>query len=211
MDPTKDTRHFLETVLHAYERRVQIFSIVLKEVNRMLGQLHTEQEVLITDLRERLARSCSLRRKDFDRIMARAGLPWKGAEEQTMPVLEGLEKEGKSLCEVLKRTCENPGPAGLPKLRAISREILSRLEESERQAIRILRKAQVHQEEMRSALKGLVSKGESISIEDLYRTIQGLNMHWGAGKTETGNILEDLQEVRAETHVRWANVLERVQ
>lgn len=202
-------RELLKTIVGAYERRIEVFAQVMRETNQLLMGLTAKQEVLLAQLRQRLARARSLRRKDFD-LMMEGARPKAGEEKDLLlPFLESLEKEGRALCEALKKAFRNPGAAGLGELQARSSQTLNRLEEKEREAIRMLRRAQLRQEELSAALKGLACKGEGLTIAEFRGVIKGLRLRRGAGEAEPGRILEDLEFAQEEANLRWARTLAR--
>lgn len=201
----KDSIGAAGTVFTAYEHRVEVFGRVMREVERVLKDSRAEQETLISELRERLAKTRSLRRKDFDTMMAGTGLS-EGDHSIGQAALE-LEKEGRTLCGMLKRACRTPAAAGVSRLKALSDEILSGLDALEREAIRRLKRMQLRQEELRGALDKLVRKGEGIRIQDLRRVAQGLRLLQEMGRSEPGALLDDLEIARREASYRWAEAL----
>lgn len=199
---------FLQPVLKAYEMRVSVFGRVLREAHRMFRHLRDEQETLIMELKERLARNRSLRRKDFDAMISSLGYIREEADDAAMLALEEFKKEGRDLCAVLKKACARPDPRGLRELKVATGETIARLEDSERAAILELRRQQIAQEEINAGLRAVVLKGDGARIQDLRKVVKTVVLSRQAMESEPGTILEDLQMVREEAGVRWAAALQ---
>lgn len=197
---------FFKTALESLENRVELFGAVTKDAHRMIQAAHDEQERLLGVLKENLAKNCSLRRKDFDLVVDRSGIAAQMEPDRLLPLLERLESEARALCEELRRE-QNARSRGFQARKAICKQALSRLAETEREALRLIRGAQLFQQELREALGRLVLKGDGVQLQDLQRVFQSYQLRREAGRSLLGTVLEDWDRLRTESNMRWSNML----
>ena len=145
--------------------------------------LDEERERLKTGLQKTLAKNCSLRRKDFNRLMERvlsdSNKNREAIEEEQSRVREKVKEyldEQKQLANYLRQQLvelaqEKTDKSGLD---AVIGNIRAMYEDKGQQLFAMLRDFQLHleafqreQEEINHKLQRLVDRGESLSLEDL--------------------------------------------
>ena len=73
----------------------------------------------------------------------------------------------------------------------------------EREISTALKNFYLEQEELGSALKRLLSKGDGIRIRDFKKTIKGIQTYWGQRESEVTNVFEEFERVREEVEAEW--------
>jgi hypothetical protein len=145
--------------------------------------LDEERERLKTGLQKTLAKNCSLRKKDFDRLLERVlsnSNKNRGAiEEERSRVREKVKEyldEQKQLANYLRQQLVELAQEKKDKgcLDAIIGNIKATYEDKGQRLFTMLREFQLHleafqreQEEINHKLQRLVDRGESLSLEDL--------------------------------------------
>jgi hypothetical protein len=187
-----------------------------------LDLLDEERAQLETDLQKTLARHCSLRKKDFDKLLDRvlAGvnkhreaikLERKQVQEQVTTYIE----EHKRLADYLHQQMvelagENMDHGALTKMLVAIR---SRYEDTGQRLFAMLREFQVHlesfrreQEDINARLQRLVDRGESLRIEDLRqleaaRDDQARKADRGLRREEVDRLLAHFRQQRLESRL----------
>jgi hypothetical protein len=145
--------------------------------------LDGDREKLRTGLQKTLTRNCSLRRKDFNRLMERvlsdSDKNKKAIEEERNRVREKVKEyleEQKQLANYLRQQLVELAQEKTDKscLDAVIGNIRAMYENKGQQLFAMLRDFQLHlenfrreQEEINRKLQRLVDRGESLSLEDL--------------------------------------------
>jgi len=155
-------------------------AVIFKE---SLDKFSGERETLKNSLQETLAKSCSLRKKDFnfliEKILADSEREKKEIEEEQKQVGEGLEeylKEQKRLATSLRENLTRviQGEKDGESLEQIINEIKATYQNKGEKIFGLLRSFQLHletfqkgQKEINHKLQQLVDRGESLKIKDL--------------------------------------------
>jgi chromosome segregation ATPase len=174
----------------SYENRISMVEELLSTAYQTVAtsdgsliELDKETERLRISLRETLVKNCSLRRKDFDNLMekvlADSERKRKEIEEEQKQVRKELKDyldEQKALTSSVKEelTVFTQKKTNKDSLTATIDEFRSAYQKKGRQVFALLRNFQSRleifqreQEEINHKLQRLVSRGESLRIEDL--------------------------------------------
>ena len=147
------------------------------------GALDEERDRLRTSLQKTLAKNCFLRRKDFNRLMGRilsdSEKKRRALEEEQSLVREKVKEyldEQKQLANCLRQQLVELAQGKTDKggLDAVINNIRAAYEGTGQQLFAMLRDFQLHldafqreQADINHKLRGLMERGESLSIEDL--------------------------------------------
>jgi len=171
-------------LISSYENRISVVEELLTTTasDDSLSKLDKKQEKLKTTLRETLVNNCSLRRKDFNKLMERMLSDFekdkKKIEEEQQQVRDKVkghlteQKElAASLREKLARFATDAEKDGL---KAAIQEFKTAYQDKGEQVFVVLRDFQSRldvfqreQEEVNHKLQRLVDRGECLKIEDL--------------------------------------------
>lgn len=180
----------LLNLVSSYEERVAMVEEVIASAYHAavasdadLVELQNERERLRTALRELLAKNCSLRRKDFDKllekILADSKIKREEIEEEQNRVMEGLDgylKEQKGLISRLRESLERlaEGEAEWSGVAAAVADLKGTCQDKGKQLLSTLRAFQLsltayrkEEEGINQALRRLVEKGGLATTEDL--------------------------------------------
>lgn len=206
MGTGEDLRALAHSIIDSYEMRVRTVNGLMDQAHHFLRSFQVELEEMIVQIRDNLARSESLRKKDFDRMISdvveRLSQTEQEAEE-SFEVFHGQEKEmiGRLREVVLKGSRSNLGD-----IEAIREDILKKQKEREKSIVRALKRFQIEQEELRVALRNVLSKGERVKVKDLKMMLKLLRAQQGDRDAEMSRMLEDLDVVRDRVQTQWQSV-----
>ncbi|MFQ5904580.1 MAG: hypothetical protein ACE5JO_12920 [Candidatus Binatia bacterium] len=203
----EDLRTLASSVVDAYEMRVKAISPLMKKVAGLLSSFRREQEEMANELKDRLAKARSLRKKDFDHMMEEIRSRRNGREKEVVEVLERFQKEEEETIRGLRKVLTKDQHPRSEDFKVLKEEILSRHKERERVVTEMLRDFHLEQEELSNALRRLLSKGQDAKIKDLKLTITSLKVRRVHRQSEIGKILENLESVQDQVVNKWIKLI----
>ncbi len=184
-----------------------------------LDILDEERERLRTGLQKTLTKNCSLRRKDFDRLMERvlsdSAKNREAIEEERSRVREKVKEyleEQKQLASYLRQQLIELTQEKTDKgcLDAVIGKIKATYEDTGQRLFAILRDFQLHlevfrreQEAINHKMQRLMERGESLSLEDMRQleaaeALQKRAKGRGSRRKEVDNLLAHFRQQRQE-------------
>jgi hypothetical protein len=188
------------------------------------GALDEEREKLKSSLQKTLAKNCSLRRKDFNRLMERVLSESNGRREaiekergQLREKVKEYLNEQKELANCLREQIfelaqEKADKSGLD---AVINNIRAAYEGAGQQLFAMLRDFQLHldafqreQADINYKLRGLMERGESLSIEDLRqlelaKACRDRKVERELRREQVGRLLAHFKQQRQESSHQW--------
>jgi len=196
----------IESVVDSYETRVITVGALMRQTVELLKRFDLEQEERVMELRDLLARAESLRRKDFDTLLAEIRTRRREKEERVAHALDRFLKEQGELVAWLRKVITN-GDIGLEEFKALSQGILTRQKGAQGDLSRMLRELHLEHEEMNIGLRRLLHKGERVRIEDFKAMIKAIQLRQGGRQDEVGKMLDELWGVDEEVATQWHKVI----
>ena len=187
--------------IDSYEKRVKLVMVLMREAARRIDGFFGEQDDMIGQLREGLARSEGLRKKDFDTFMGAILARRKEREEGTQHALDDLWKEEKEMMDALREVfTDEHADVDLEKIKT---EILSRHQNREKEITRMMMELHREQEELSTALNGLLAKGERVTVRDFRTMVSTFKIKNGNHGDEIGTVLDQLYTARQAVTSQW--------
>lgn len=196
----------VESVIDSYEARVKTVGALMKKTVEVLKRFDLEQEEKVVELRDLLAKAESLRRKDFDNLMAKIWARRREKEDKASHILDGFLKEQGELVAWLKKVIAD-GNIGLEEFKLLSQNFISRQKQAEEELSRMLRELHLEQEELGTGLKQLLRKGEKVRIKDFKAMIKAIRLRQEGRQDEVGKMLDELWGVDEEVATQWHKVM----
>ncbi len=206
MKAGNDLRALAESIIDSYEMRVKTVGALMDQANQFLISFQLEIEDMMAGLRANLAKTESLRKKDFDRMMSSVIERRSRTEEEAEDILKRFRAEEEEMIGRLRKIVLSGSRASLEDIRAIREDILTRQKEREKAIIRALKRFQIEQEDIRVALKSLLSKGEEVRINDFRIMVKSLRSEQSDRDAKLTRILEDFDVVRDRVQTQWQAV-----
>lgn len=98
----RNLKDLIKDIIASYDARVKVVGEIVEDTHKMLGEFKERREGMSKELREILAKSESLRKKDFDRMMADIVSRQNEREGEVRKMLEDFRKEEESVAEKLR-------------------------------------------------------------------------------------------------------------
>jgi Fe2+ transport system protein B len=207
MGSVEDMRNLAQGLVDSYEMRVKTVSALMKETAELLKKFRVEQEEMVTELRNTLAKAESLRKKDFDSMMKGIQTQQMEREERVAHMVEKFQREQEEMVAELRRIVTESGCVKPERLANLKAAISVQERKREREVAQVLRDFHREQEELNTALRGLLSKGESVRIKDFKAVVKALEIQRKGRDSEVGKILEEFGRVCEEVSAKWRKVM----
>jgi len=207
MDSIKETKDVIKAILDSYETRVETVSALMRQTIQVLKNFQRQQEEMTEELKNILAKTQFLRKKDFDKMMEGIWINRREREKEVHKTLESFLREEKGMIDELRRFLSSEKLVKLDDFMILKERILNCQREREKKVSQALKSFHLEQEELSTALKRLLLKGERIRIRDFKNMIKGLQVHRIYKESSIGKALEELEIVDKEVDTAWQKVM----
>lgn len=99
----RNLKDIADNIVASYETRVKVVGGIIEDTHKMMDDFKEKREIMAEELQEVLAKRESLRKKDFDRMMADIISRQNEREKQVREMLENFRKEEEMVAEKLKK------------------------------------------------------------------------------------------------------------
>ena len=206
MQAGEELRALANSIIDSYEVRVSTVNTLMAQANNILKGFQIELEEMIAGLRDNLARSESLRKKDFEYMIKdviERRMQREQEAEQSFKLFQ--EEEGEMIAR-LRDIILNGNSSSPNDIETIREDILKRQKMREKKIVKSLKCFQIEQEELRIALKKLLSKGENVKIRDFKTMVNTLRVQQSDHDAEMIGMLEEFDIVRDKIQNQWQAV-----
>jgi hypothetical protein len=128
------------------------------------------------------------------------------SEQEVEQSLKLFQEQEEEMISRLREITLKGNRSGLEDIEAIRGDILRRQKEREKMIIRALKRFHIEQEELRVALKNLLSKGERVRIKDFRTMLQSIKAQESDRDAELAKMLDDFEVVRDRVQTQWQAV-----
>ena len=181
MPDVSQPSRLMEDILSSYEDRIAGVQSIFDTTHELIEGFQDsfldtkqEREKLKAEVRENLAKSESLRKKDFDNMMQGILSAQEQKEKEVRDLLKNYLNEQRAMAHTLRdnlaeiKGALTKGEAvRVKEFQAIIKEILARQDERKDEVASGLKDFQKAQQEMAKRLKELLAKGSELRIKDL--------------------------------------------
>ena len=202
----EDLRVLANSIIDSYEMRVSTVNALMNQAYHFLRSFQTELEDMIVRVRDNLAKTESLRKKDFDRMISDIIERCQQREEEAEQSLKLFQEQEQQMISRLRKIILGGNRSGLEDIKAIKEDIYRRQKEREKGIIKALKRFQLEQEELRVALKKLFSKGENVKIKDFRIMLGSLRARQSDTDAELIKMLDEFDVVRDKVQTQWQTV-----
>ncbi len=206
MEVREDLRELANSIIDSYEMRVSTVSTLMDQAYHFLKSFQTELENMIIRVRDNLAKAESLRKKDFDRMITDIIERRREKEEEAKQGLKLFQEQEKEMISRLRKIILDGKGSSLEDINAIKDDISGRQKEREKSIIKELKCFQIEQEELKAALKNLLSKGEGLKFKDFKIMLKSLRAQQSDRDAELIKILDEFDVVRDKVQNQWQTV-----
>jgi len=207
MSAQSDMKELAVSIIDSYEMRVSTVTMLMTQTNNLLKSFQIEMKEMITQLRDNLAKSESLRKKDFD-IMIRALVDrMREIEQEAEDRFNQFRQEESEMIDRFRRLVSGESPVVTEDMETLREDVLTRQKERERRIVNGLKQFQIAEEELRSGLKTLLLKGSGVRIKDLKQMLRTIQVHQCFRGPEIIAFLDNFDAVRDRVQNQWREVL----
>ncbi len=207
MSAQSDMKGLAVSIIDSYEMRVSTVTMLMAQANNLLKSFQIEMKEMITQLRDNLAKSESLRKKDFD-IMIRSLIDrMREIEQEAEDRFDQFQQEESEMISRFRRLVFGESPAVTEDMETLREDVLTRQKERERRIVNGLKQFQIAQEELRSGLKTLLLKGQGVRIKDLKQMLRTIQVNQCFCEPEIITFLDNFDTVRDRVQNQWRDVL----
>lgn len=98
----RNLKDIADDIIASYETRVKVVGGIIEDTHKMMDDFKGKRETMAKELQEILAKCESLRKKDFNRMMADIVSRQNGREKQVKEMLENFRREEEAVAEKLR-------------------------------------------------------------------------------------------------------------
>jgi len=206
MDAREDFRELANSIIDSYEMRVSTVSTLMNQAYHFLNSFQTEFEDMIIRVRDNLAKAESLRKKDFDRMISDIIEGRRVNKEEARQGLKLFQEQEEEMISRLRKIILNGKGSSVEDINAIKDDISGRQKEREKSIIKALKCFQIEQEELKAALKNLLSKGGEVKLKDFRIMLKSLRAQQGDRDEDLIKMLDEFDVVRDKVQTQWQTV-----
>lgn len=166
MNQDQEIKNLLQNIIASYEARLQIIRSIIENTEKILGEFRTKREEMSTRLREALAKSTNLRKKDFDGMMGEILTVQAEREENTKRMLADFRQEEERVLIKLKSLLEQGKEIKIKDFKKMLAKIKNEQESREKNTGKeITSEIERMREEVSSMLTGFKKERDKIALE----------------------------------------------
>ena len=207
MSAGSDVKELAVSIIDSYEMRVSTVTTLMTQANNLLKSFQIEMEDMITQLRDNLAKSESLRRKDFDIMMQTMVDRMRELEQEEQNRFIQFQLEESEMIVRFRRLVSGESLVVTEDMETLREDVHTRQKERERCIVNGLKQFQIAQEEFRSGVKILLLKGDGVRIKDLKQMLRTIKAHQYFREPEIIAILDSFDAVRNKVQNQWREVV----
>jgi hypothetical protein len=204
-------KKLVEENINSYQAKIESITRYMEETATLVDRISEEQDQLVLKLRDMLAKSQCLRKKDFDYMfcpvkeMRRAGF-----KKATNAIDEFRDGEFRLLAR-WRDLVSGEEELKLSEFDSVKEELLAGHDLHEAAVIKAIRDFHLRQEELLTGLKGLEAMGEGVRIADYKLMLRNLDARVLERESEMGDLLEEIREAAHVIRDDWEVVSARGQ
>lgn len=207
MSAESDVKELAVSIIDSYEMRVSTVTTLMTQANNLLKSFQIEMEDMITQLRDNLAKSESLRKKDFDIMMRTMVDRMRELEQEEQDRFIQFQMEESEMIGRFRRLVSGESLVVTEDMETLREDVHTRQKERERCIVNGLKQFQIAQEEFRSGVKILLLKGDGVRIKDLKQMLRTIKAHQYFREPEIIAILDSFDAVRNKVQNQWREVV----
>jgi flagellar hook-basal body complex protein FliE len=207
MSAQSDMKELAVSIIDSYEMRVSTVTMLMTQANNLLKSFQIEMKEMITQLRDNLAKSESLRKKDFDIMIHTMVDRMREIEQEAENRFNQFQQEESEMIGRFRCLVSGESPVVIEDMETLREDVLTRQKERERRIVNGLKQFQLAQEEIRSGLKTLLLKGNCVRIKDLKQMLKTIQVHQCFRDPEIMAFLDSFDAVRDRVQHQWREVL----
>jgi len=203
---TSEVQHIIET----YRAWVETLAGYMERAAGLLEGLYAEQDQTVDQLRKLCAKTHSLRHVDFDAIFGKVLAGGRKTRESLSLLVNGYRTGREAVIQEVKDMftadtaqavlCKKTWPA-------LKQRLLGEKDDGVGEIVAALRQVHVEQEQIATALSGLLTRGEKLKIDDLKTVAQRLASRDSRASAELAALLAGCESAGRNAALRWQRLV----
>jgi hypothetical protein len=196
---TSEVQHIIE----AYRAWVQTLAGYMEGAADLLETLYTEQDETVNQLRKLCAKTHSLRHVDFDAIFGKVLAGGRKTRESLSLLVNGYRTGREAVIKEVKDMFTADMAQAVKTWPALKRRLLGEKDDGVGEIVAALRQVHVEQQQIATALSGLLMRGERLKIDDLKTVAQRLASRDSRASAELTALLAACELAGRDAALRW--------
>lgn len=210
MKERNEFQNIIDKIINSYEIKVKTVASLMRQVVQKIKGFHEEQIRMADKLKDILAKNRSLRRKDFDTMMADIRIKQSQREKEISQMVEDFCKEEEEMVGKLREIISGNIPCAFKDFNILKKRMLNRPKESEKKLSRMLKNFHQEQQELAAGLQKLLEKGPEVRIKDFKAMIKAFHIEHHDEIIRVDEILDEFERVKDEIGSQWQKVIANV-
>ena len=206
MNRVAGTKTVIGEIINSYQRRVETISALTQQTVQILEDSRGQQDEMTEELRDILAKTESLRKRDFDKMMEEIRGKRSQREKEVRQALENFVPAERNMINELRQSLQRKENSTIDEFVAWKEKILESQQEREGTLTHLLRSYHLEQEELSATLRNLLRKGRRVRTRQFKDMIKGLRAYRTYKEGSIGNMLSELEEVDKQVNTIWQRV-----
>ncbi|MDA2929931.1 hypothetical protein MYX84_08305 [Acidobacteria bacterium AH-259-O06] len=179
-------------------------------MEQKIVQTYEDQNNAIEKIRDTLAKSRNLRKRDFDQLMKPIVDLQNHRKEQIHKLLKDFCREEEENIFELKKILVGKNNSTMDDFYVLKEKILSRPKAREAELSELLKSFHQDQAELDAVLRRLLAKGTNIQVKDLKRAIRAFQADHYADAVVVDDILKEFSQIKQDIDHQWEAVVNTV-
>lgn len=174
MSIADDMRKLTEEIVSSYEERISAVGTIIDDTHRMLDEFRLQRNDMSAQLKDKLSREKTLRKKDFDAMMADIIASQEEREREVRDSLKSYLEEQRNAVGIIRANLKEHGAAKsedgqsvVGNFRTALDDIQARQQTRQDEVCRLLNEFREEHRATAQAMRELLRKGEAIRVHDL--------------------------------------------
>lgn len=207
MRERQEFRIIAEEIVNSYEIKVKTVTSLIRQVVQNVKIFYEEQIKMADRLKDILAKNQSLRKKDFDAMIADIQTQQAKREKEITHMIEKFCKEEEEIVARLRTILSGKTPCTLKEFELLRKKMMEHPKEREKNFSRMLKNFHRDQKQLVAALRRLLEKGPAVRIKDFKAMIKAFHIEHQEEICTADEILEEFERIKDEISHQWRKVI----
>jgi len=174
MSIADDMRKLTEEIISSYEERISVVGTIIDDTHRVLDDFRLQRNEMSAQLKDKLSKEKTLRKKDFDAMMADITAAQEVREQELRDSLKSYLEEQKNAVGTIRSKLKEHSSAKNEDGQSVSGnfkttldDIQARQRKRQDEVCNLLNEFREEHKATAQAMRELLRKGEEIRVHDL--------------------------------------------
>jgi len=193
----------IQPIIEKYRCSVEAVVGYMSRAVALLEGLYSEQDTTIDQLKTILSRNKSLRRSDFDAIFANVLAERHRIRQSLSSLVEGYSANRQEIIQEVQELFGSNLAGAVERWPILKQRLLNEQDAGAGKVVTALRRIHMEQEELSTALSGLLMRGEKVKFDDLKTVARKLSCRNPADSAELAALLTMCESAARNADLKW--------